>query len=1163
MTSFLQVSLLQVQVQVQALVRRSKQTSLLLHRGSTTVVVPTTTTFRSFASGTTGGGGGGTTGSSSGRSNFDRDVLLPASRGELGMMSGFGIPKLAARRNKANLYADSNSGNSTQLHGGVAASLKYEDEEDYDEDYDIDPSNPFYDRHAPTMTMIANAYQPSSQYSNGSYSTGSSSSSSSINRDDGSEDTDQNYVLLNADIVSPSISDDGMNAAEQELEYLTHVMLDTARDVAELAILEATEQQQQQQQKQQDPNIIAQNEQRKKIILQKLQNTEFRILNDTKSFTNGGSSHRNNKYTTNGVLNSSLQYLETNLTNGIKYDGSPSMIYKPEECHTNPYLPHNKYFSGFESKKHPTTSVSASVSNQATTTGYTRMLPSGQNQYNGLEEQDLENDKELFDPNTPEAQMLQQAAIIAYAKALELDMDFGYWNEMDYDHLLGLDDDKTKSEMDELNEFAREDLKKKEAIAQLLQEAELESTADILDNDEEDLATLADGREGSGTIKNSSGGKGATNAAKPVLSAQEKESNDFVEWFGKKNSVLEYEYDPALMTATEIQNLSPMVRKKFQDLNINLNDTVDPNDIGDKRDEMYDGHPNMVELCSGSDEVIYVEAPHQHQLRRPKPTFRTNIKQPDELFLNQYRRFAYVNNLPPIYLEGNDSKLHPPKLIDISNPVDRTFFQRNVANMMNIDNIDQIYPASTTSAYIGYKDAIGLATTLMNGPNYEVVQQIEDKIPPPFFEALSSDHINHKFVTIANERMSDSDKCMLQLSNLDVSGGTRYTSISLAKALFSSSGNKEESSLDDIGVAAYGNVTADNIHFVNATTAIIQFASAEQASSVLDSEILRTRLRGLNSRLPNYMNSNLKSSRCNSMNQRLEVFRARRELVHRGWDTSRGQYRGTDEILKFGNRLIVDGDLPTKDFYISHAAVVMLTGVDPAVTSKLEVSNFVQPYCSLQRDVEGSIQWVECNYTEQRTDRVYVGFDLVGEAEAFVKAVGGTTNAFYKHKDKQRRATTVKLLRDRQPPNYAAPPLQRRPDRPIEEILKDMNNWEQYVDASDIEYLENHGISKHVLDEALRAIRYNNESFGTFDATLSTETLDPSAHQTPGQHYRDLVQLYVATLKECVATPENPGEIFTMLQFPNEEPDLGYFDHETKRLGRIKNERIGSGGVNS
>ena len=43
---------------------------------------------------------------------------------------------------------------------------------------------------------------------------------------------------------------------------------------------------------------------------------------------------------------------------------------------------------------------------------------------------------------------------------------------------------------------------------------------------------------------------------------------------------------------------------------------------------------------------------------------------------------------------------------------------------------------------------------------------------------------------------------------------------------------------------------------------------------------------------------------------------------------------------------------------------------------------------------------------------------------------------------------------------------------------------------------------------------------------------------------------------------ENPGEIFTVLQFPNEEPDLGYFDHETKRLERIKNERIGNG-INS
>ena len=167
--------------------------------------------YRSFSTSTTGGGGGGSNNNNNGRSNFDRDVLLPASRGELGGTSfGGGIPKLAARRNTANLYTG---------RLGAASSLKYDNndyddgEDDDDEQIDVDPNNPFYDRHTPTMTMITNAYQPSSSYSNGS-------SSRSLHRDDDSEDTDQNYVLLNADIVSPSISDDGMNTAEQELEYL-------------------------------------------------------------------------------------------------------------------------------------------------------------------------------------------------------------------------------------------------------------------------------------------------------------------------------------------------------------------------------------------------------------------------------------------------------------------------------------------------------------------------------------------------------------------------------------------------------------------------------------------------------------------------------------------------------------------------------------------------------------------------------------------------------------------------------------------------------------------------------------------------------------------------------------------------------------------------------
>jgi hypothetical protein len=1011
-----------------------------------------------------------------------------------------------------------------------SSALHLEDEDEYDEERDVDPNDPFQDRrNSSTMTMIANAYnQPYA------------------GDDDTDTDVDQSYVLLNADIISPSILDDRQKMVEQELEHLTKVMLDTVRDVAELAIMEASEQQQQQQTVK-DPKIIEQNQRRREIIMEKLENTEQRLLNDTMGVSGGLPNRR--KYTTNGLLNSSLQYVETNLTTGVKYDGSPSMIYNKEECHTNPYLPYNKYFIG--SKK----------SNKVQNNKGALMLNAGSHDPQ-LEEQDLEDDNATLDPNSAEAQMIHQDAILAYAKALELDMDFGYWNEMDYDYLLGTDSDKTQSEMDELDKFAKEELKKKEALAELLREAQLESSITV-ENDEEDLSKLVDPKEGSGT-PNSSGGKVTTDeTAEPEISAQDKESNDFVAWFCQKNSVLEYEYDPALMDANELQNLSPLVRQRLQDMNINLNDTIDPNDIGDNRDELYDGHPHMIELCSGSDEVIHVEAPHKHELRRPKPTFRANIKQPDELFLNQYRRFAYVNNLPPIYLESNDSNLHPPKLIDINNPVDRTFFQRNVANMMNIDNIDQIYPASTTSAYIGYKDAIGLATTLMNGPNYDLVQQIEDKIPPPYFQALSSDVINHKFVTSANEVKPDSDKCMVQLSNLDISGGTRYTSASLAKTLFSSSlsanGSDFGSSLVNIGEVVYGNVTADDIHFVNKTTAIIRLASAEQAASVLQSDILRKRLRGLNSRLPKIDPNATFSS---NMNKRIEVFRARRELVHRGWNTKEGQYRGEDEVLHFGNRLIVDGDMPTKDFYTSHAAVVMLTGVDATEISKLDITKLVQPYCSLQRDVEGSIQWVECNYTELRTDRVYVGFDLVGEAEAFVKATGSTTKVLYKSNDARRRPVDVKLLRDRQPPNYPTPPLQRRPDRTIEEILNDMNNWEQYVDVSDIEYLEKHGISKHVLDESLRAIRYNNESFGAFDATLRTETLEPSTHVTPGQQYRELVQLYVETLKECVATPENPGEMFNLLHLPNQEHDLGYFDYESNRLERIKKERI-DGGISS
>jgi RNA recognition motif-containing protein len=219
---------------------------------------------------------------------------------------------------------------------------------------------------------------------------------------------------------------------------------------------------------------------------------------------------------------------------------------------------------------------------------------------------------------------------------------------------------------------------------------------------------------------------------------------------------------------------------------------------------------------------------------------------------------------------------------------------------------------------------------------------------------------------------------------------------------------------------------------------------------------------------------------------------ARRNLLHVRW----GGYDRDDEIRRLGTHMIVDGDMPTRKFFISHGGTLLIGNLDPTLTKK-DLSKVFQPYSTLCRDVEGSIEFVQC-LDGLPTGQAYIGFDLPGDAE---KALKNLTSKV-KIGD---RFSFIKLVKDRQAPDrpYAGP--ERRPDRSVDELLKDLNDWEQHVDPEDIKILEEGGVSKHVLDEALRAIRYNNETFGPLDHAVRGESLEPKKER--GQQYRDIVSL--------------------------------------------------------
>jgi RNA recognition motif-containing protein len=273
---------------------------------------------------------------------------------------------------------------------------------------------------------------------------------------------------------------------------------------------------------------------------------------------------------------------------------------------------------------------------------------------------------------------------------------------------------------------------------------------------------------------------------------------------------------------------------------------------------------------------------------------------------------------------------------------------------------------------------------------------------------------------------------------------------------------------------------------------------------------------------------------------RIRHNKARRELVYTG---THGGPDGTERLRKAGPQLIVEGDMPTKKLFLPHATTLFLRNLDPSVT-KQDIAKFFQPFCSVPRDVEGSAEFVTCQEGVP-TGRAYVSFDELGEAEAALEALskgGGRVNGLGPN-----------MVIAKQVKELDQTPREKRPARSEDELLDSLNNWEQYVDPTDLEELLAHGISKEALDEALRAIRYHNPTFASFDQAMRSETMNPE--KDAGGMYEELVQTYVRALKECLATPENPGPIYESLFFAGEEVDTEIFDREPERQKELKKRR--------
>ena len=480
---------------------------------------------------------------------------------------------------------------------------------------------------------------------------------------------------------------------------------------------------------------------------------------------------------------------------------------------------------------------------------------------------------------------------------------------------------------------------------------------------------------------------------------------------------------------------------------------------------------------------------HFESRREPKPIIPKSRKDPPYKWVKDHKKFLYVSGLPSNIFEDEEA--------DFDNPVHRNTVSSIISSLLEVDPA-QVYPAGLTSAFVGFKDRY---VTPDAAENLDEKLYTEITMTSPIkISAYDGEDFG--------EFTKESSDCLVNLENLP----PRMTPAKLAREMFT-----PDSELRIV----YGQLDVKNILMTSPTSALVRLDSAHHAEMAVTSEAVKLRLDEMG-------------------NSPIDFFHAKRELVPDGYTGPNKSH----QLKRLGTRLIVDGDVPSNAFFRSHAGCIHLRNVDETVTNQ-DIAYLLQPYCSSLRDVSGSVEWVT-NIQGVRTGTAFVGFDRLGEAEAFVKAVSGRIKGLGNSQ------VVARTVRDKKIPG--AKPREARPERTEEVLLDDLNNWEKHVDPKELEELEALGVNKMALDLAFRALRFQNSTYGAMDTALRSETLVPE--REAGEEYRETVREYIATIKECMGTPEDPGEIYKSLFMPGEEIDLSIFEHEKRRQARIK-KRLG------
>jgi len=502
---------------------------------------------------------------------------------------------------------------------------------------------------------------------------------------------------------------------------------------------------------------------------------------------------------------------------------------------------------------------------------------------------------------------------------------------------------------------------------------------------------------------------------------------------------------------------------------------------------MNDFVESMAEHPTKYGQLRYV-SPHPESTREPVPDLPSFRRNPPLEFVDAHPRFIYVWGLPPLLSVDEEPG-------NLDNPLHSLELQKTAAALFDVPP-ESVYPASISSAFVGFPSRKEHRFATEFGPVQKFVGS-----PVKISKYTPAEGDKKSFDAGEMEKVA-------VLENLP----SGLTPSVLASTLFPAG--------TDAGDLLYGGFTPEDFVVLTPHSAVLRFESVEHAENAVKSTIVEQQLKDFGK-------------------HRIRYSKARRQLVYTGKNTGPG---GGELERALGPRLIVDGDMPTKNFYLSHASAVHLRNLDPSVT-KDEISAFFQPVCAMSRDVEGSIEFVTC-HEGLPTGRAYVGFDEHGEAEAAaalaesngrLEGIGHNTVVMKGVRDARKVKRDTRSARDE------------------EELLDSLDNWEQHVDPADLEELLEHGIGREALEESLRAIRYHNPTFSSLDQAMRSEALNPETDS--GGMYRELVRTYIETLKECISTPENPGPIYESLFLPDEELDTEIFEDEVVRQEELKKRR--------